>query len=291
MKRHVDLQDAEQNKGNMTFKGMDKDKEKTQRGVQSIEVGGMILNAFVEQGGFLRLKDLSALTGIATGKLHPYLVSFCNTGLIERSERNGYALGPLSLKLGLIRLRTQDGFRDILRRLPDLANELGLMVSVSMWGPHGVTIVHIENVEMLDPINFNSRVGGQLFLTLTAAGQVFRAFLPRAATNDVLEREFTDSESGRREFYKIDRESYEQMIRLTQERGYGLARNMPTPGISGVSAPVFDYVGCLVAAVTVFGPTASMNIDKDDRVAMRLLAFTTGLSTDLGYQLTQTSAT
>lgn len=264
-----------------------KSEGKPQRGVQSIEVGGMILNAFVEAGGFLRLKDLSAVTGIATGKLHPYLVSFCGVGLLERSDRNGYGLGPLSLKLGLVRLRTQDGFRDILRRLPEFANELGLMVSVSMWGPHGATIIHIEMVEPLDPINFNSRVGGLLFLTMTAAGHVFRAFLPEAVTNSVLEKEFTDSESSRRAYYGIDRHTYASAIRDTQERGYGAATNMPTPGISAVSAPVFDFTGRLLAAVTTFGPTALMTLDKDDRVASRLLAFTTQLSKDLGYQSTR----
>ena len=268
-----------------------KHEEKSQRGIQSIEVGGKILNAFVEQGGFLRLKDLSAITGIATGKLHPYLVSFCNTGLLERSGQNGYALGPFSLKLGLVRLRTQDGLRDILRRLPEFANELELMISVSMWGPHGATIVHVETIESLDPINFNSRVGGLLFLTMTAAGHVFRAFLPEATTNAVLEKEFADSESSRREYYHVDRSTYDTEIRITQERGYGTATNMPTPGISAVSAPVFDYTGRLLAAVTTFGPTALMNFDKDDRVASRLLEFTTQLSDDLGYPLTRKAAT
>lgn len=263
----------------------DTTKAKPQRGVQSIEVGAMILNAFVEQGGFLRLKDLSAITGIATGKLHPYLVSFCNTGLLERSDQNGYALGPFSLKLGLVRLRTQDGFRDILRRLPDLANELGLMVSVSMWGPHGVTIVHIERVEALDPINFNSRVGGVLYLTLTAAGHVFRAFLPRSMTDEALEKEFSDSETSRRAYYRVDRSTYDATIRLTQERGYGTATDMPTPGISAVSAPVFDYTGRMFAAVTVFGPTALITIEKDEPVAARLKAFTTRLSSDLGHSV------
>jgi DNA-binding IclR family transcriptional regulator len=281
---HCHLEKIEANRHKRAMSTNDLSTGKPQRGVQSIEIGGKILTAFVEQGGFLRLKDLSAITGIATGKLHPYLVSFCNTGLLERSELNGYSLGPFSLKLGLVRLRTQDGFRDILRRLPDLAHELGLMISVSMWGPHGVTIVHIERVESLDPINFNSRVGGILFLTMTAAGHVFRAFLPNTVTNAVLEKEFADSESSRRAYYRVDRDTYDATIRLTQDRGYGAATDMPTPGISAVSAPVFDYTGRLLAAVTVFGPTALMSPGEDNRVASRLLEFTTKLSDDLGFK-------
>ena len=223
-------------------------------------------------------------------------MSLCNSGLLERTEQYGYALrplerteqygyalGPLSLKLGLVHLKTRDGLRDILRWLAELAKELQLMISVSMWGPNGATIVHIERVETLDPFNFSSRVGGVLFLTITAAGQVFRAFLPTSITDAVLDREFSDAESSRRAYYGVDRASCDATIRRTQERGYGAATDMPTPGISAVSAPVFDYTGRLLAAVTIFGPTALMNPGADNRVAARLMDFTAELSSGLGF--------
>ena len=75
----------------------------TQRGIQSIEVGGQLLRALAHQGRPMALKDLAAAAGMAAAKAHPCLVSFGKIGLVEQvraSDRCG--LGPLALQLGLM---------------------------------------------------------------------------------------------------------------------------------------------------------------------------------------------
>ena len=69
----------------------------TQRGIQSIEVGGALLKALAHHGRALPLKDLAAEAGMVPAKAHPYLVSFGKLGLIEQDAASGrYGLGPLA---------------------------------------------------------------------------------------------------------------------------------------------------------------------------------------------------
>ena len=75
----------------------------SQRGIQSIEVGGQLLRALAHQGRPMALKDLAAAAGMAAAKAHPYLVSFGKIGLVKQDRASGrYGLGSLALQLGLM---------------------------------------------------------------------------------------------------------------------------------------------------------------------------------------------
>ena len=55
---------------------------KSRRGIQSIEVGGTLLQALVDAGAPLPLRELARRAGMTSAKAHPYLVSFGALGLI-----------------------------------------------------------------------------------------------------------------------------------------------------------------------------------------------------------------
>lgn len=64
---------------------------KTQRGIQSVEVGGRVLLALAQARNPLALSDLATAAQIAPGQAHAYLVSLSRLGLIKRDE----PVGPL----------------------------------------------------------------------------------------------------------------------------------------------------------------------------------------------------
>ena len=51
------------------------DTDLTQRGIQSIEVGGQVLRALVHCGRPMALNDLAFEAGMAPARAHPYLMS------------------------------------------------------------------------------------------------------------------------------------------------------------------------------------------------------------------------
>ena len=79
---------------------------KAQRGIQSIEVGGALLQALVDAGASLPLRELAQRAGMSSAKAHPYLVSYGKLRLIEQDPITGhYGLGPFALQLGLVSLQ------------------------------------------------------------------------------------------------------------------------------------------------------------------------------------------
>ena len=80
------------------------DADRLQRGIQSIEVGGQLLQALVHHGRPMALKDLAREADMSAAKAHPYMVSFGRIGLVAQDDGSGhYRLGALAEVLALSR--------------------------------------------------------------------------------------------------------------------------------------------------------------------------------------------
>lgn len=258
------------------------EKKNGPRGVQSIETGGIILGVLSQARGPLKLRDLAEETGIAPAQLHPYLVSFRKMELVEQNEAGQYQLGPFALHLGLTRLRNQNAYRETVRRVAALADDMQLMIAITVWGLHGPTIVYVQ--ESSARIHANVQVGNIFMMTTTATGKTFAAFLPTAVTQPMIDLERTDAVMLERATFPFDPQRYREEVAEVAVKGFCVTRDMPIPGISAVAAPVFDHTDHMQLAVTAIGPTSIIDLSEDGADVTGLLDFTRNLSRELGYQ-------
>ncbi|WP_323021623.1 IclR family transcriptional regulator [Pararhodobacter sp.] len=254
---------------------------KAQRGIRSLETAGAILQAMAEAGGPMKLRDLAEAVEVAPAQLHPYLVSLRAMRMVEQTASGLYGLGPFALEVGLARLRAQDAYHEAILRIESLAEETRLMVALTVWGPHGATIVHVR--EMIARIHANVRAGGGFALTSTATGRLFVAFLPEAVTEPQIRAELAERASADPRF-AFDEAAYRAQVARVRDRGWETTTDLPIPGVSAVCAPICDYTGEMKLAVTVIGPTQQIDLSPDSPVVRATLDFTRRLSADLGYR-------
>ncbi len=238
-----------------------------QRGIQSIEVGGRLLLALADRGRALALKDLAAEAGMAPGKAHPYLVSFGKLGLVEQDATGRYGLGPLAMQLGLISLQQYDPVRLAEPVLVDLAQATGHSAAIALWGNHGPTIVRIE--EAPSAVHVRMRPGTVASLRNTATGMAFAAFHARERVREVLDTDAPDP-------------PFEAELARVRAQGVSLSVGGLLPGISAMSAPVFDQRGQMVLALTLIGPTPAFDADPAGALAQTLRSYAQLLSRRLG---------
>jgi DNA-binding IclR family transcriptional regulator len=213
------------------------------RGIQSVEVGGRLLQALLRAGGVLSLKTLAEQAGMTAAKAHPYLVSFGKLGLIEQDEAGGhYGLGPLALQLGLVAQQRLDPVRMAGEVLPALAARLGHTVAITVWGTQGPTVVRIETPPAA--LHVAMRPGTVMSLTGTASGLLFAAHRTAAELRTLL----------RAEASKIDAAVLERRLNRVRAQGLGIAVDALVPGISAMAAPVRGPDGRLLLALTAIGP-------------------------------------
>ncbi|MGF6899165.1 IclR family transcriptional regulator [Paraburkholderia sp. GAS348] len=251
---------------------------KTQRGIQSVEVGGRVLLALAQARSPLALSDLATAAQIAPGQAHAYLVSLSRLGLIKRDELSGrYEPGPLSLRLGLMHLQNQPAFRAAVPRVAALAEAIGFSVAICIAGPQGPTIVRYEHAGF--PLHVNLHVGTVMSLPATSTGRVFCAYLP----HETLEGMWANQSGslGSAMTPPDASAAFEAALDAIRARRLECSVDAPSPGISSLSAPVLDAGGRLCLALTVIGSTGAIEVAADGPTARALLA----AARDIGAEL------
>ncbi|WP_323001569.1 IclR family transcriptional regulator [Denitromonas sp.] len=256
--------------------------ERDRRGIQSIEVGGTLLQALVRHGTPMMLRDLARDAGMPPAKAHPYLVSFGKLGLIEQDPVTGrYGLGPFALQVGLSALQGLEPLRAATPAVAQLADDLQLNIAIAVWGNRGPTIVRIE--ECNRPIHVNMRPGTVMTpLMASATGRLFAAFLPERITRPLVESELAQLGSGEQPALRQSRRHVDETLAEIRQHGLARALGNPIPGINAFSAPVFDSGNHLTLALTAMGPASSFDPAWDGPIATRLMASAREISQRLG---------
>ncbi|WP_081771536.1 IclR family transcriptional regulator [Paraburkholderia nodosa] len=271
--------DATQAAGDDAAAGIAAEADKPQRGIQSLDVTGELLAALVAAGTPLPLRDLAAAAGMAPAKAFPHLVSLQKIGLLARDAAGRYEAGPLSLELGLIGLARLSPVREADAELVGLAAATAMSVALAVPGPLGPTVVRLEESPL--PLHVSLRPGTVMSLVNTSIGRVFAAWVDddvRAAllAQDELRLAGAKPREGATPAY---------LARLAAIRAEGVdtALDKPIPGISTVTAPVFDHTGSVCLVLAVMGPSGSLDIAREGAAAQLLVAAAERLSRRFGY--------
>jgi DNA-binding IclR family transcriptional regulator len=194
-------------------------------GVAAVDRALSLLLAFDDADRSLSLAELAERTGQYKSTVLRLLASLLHTGFMQRLDDGRYRLGP---SLARLSKRYAASFAlgelvlPVLRELVDRTQE-----SAAFHVRQGNQRLCLYRVDSKQAIRDTTRVGDLLPLERGAGGRVLTAF------------------AGARG---------ELAVRVRRERVIGL-KDDRTPGLAGVSAPVFDADGQLVGALTLTMPT------------------------------------
>lgn len=244
-----------------------------QSGVQSVETAARVMAAFIGAPGPLPLKAVAAAAGMSGGKAHRYLVSLCRAGLVEQdAETQRYDLGGLALRVGLAALARLDVVRLAAPVLVDLRDQLNETVALAVWGENGPTVVRWE--ESTRPVTVNVRIGSTLPLLVSATGRAFLAWMPEHRTAHLVTPE--QAATG------MDDATVAALRDQFQTSGIAVVDGALLPGVSAVSAPVFDHKGAMIAAITALGHQGAFSVDPAAGPARAVRGAADGLTRRLG---------
>jgi DNA-binding IclR family transcriptional regulator len=256
--------------------------ERTQRGIQSVEVGGRLLRALADARTPLAPTDLAASGEIPSSQAHAYLVSLTRLGLIKRDALSGrYEPGPLALRLGLLHLAQQPALREAVPRAAALAQALNCSVALCIAGPQGPTIVRYEHASLA--LHVNLHVGTVMSLRATSTGRVFCAFLAPSELEATLARQTaqpvwrgTRSAAGAsvapRETVAppAPDAAFAGTLDAIRARGYEIGVDVPSPGVSSVCMPVLGPQRELSLTLTAIGASGALDVRPNSAVVRAL---------------------
>ena len=254
-------------------------------GIQSVEIGMSVLDAFVRRSSAMSLKQVCQALDMAPSKVHRYLVSFVRCGMLTQFGANGlYDLGPAARRIGLTAMGRLDSFAAASKELLWLRDTTGHTVCLSLWGDAGPTMVRWETGSW--PLFWSIRVGSVLPLRGSAIGNTFLAHLPQLLTEPILKHQ--------RQFSGLTRQrsipSNEELEKIRASPSIHL-RSAVMADIDAIAAPTFNGEGKLSSVICLLAPhhalagAAATRCCRDVEEAARRVSY------ELGYDPTRPQET
>jgi DNA-binding IclR family transcriptional regulator len=245
----------------------------------SIEKAIDILFCFDAEHPELRLTDISAKLGLHKSTAYRLLSLLKKKGLIVTGPNSQlYSLGPGLVELAWVVLRQQDlrsTCHPYLERLRQATNE-----TVNLTTRLGDQRVCVDELESEQNIKYSQTVGLTAPLHVGAPGKALMAFLPESELNTLLDElpltAITPSTLS-------DPERLRTELSVVQTRGFSISIGERSPGASAVAAPIWNWSGRPVAAISVLGPAQRLTYEKLQELGPEVMRVAQEISAALGY--------
>jgi DNA-binding IclR family transcriptional regulator len=261
----------------------DEEDQRSQRAVQSVEVGGRLLLALAEHPTSMTLKDLAARADLSPSRAHPYLVSFGRLRLIEQDPSTGrYELGAAAFQLGLSCLHQSDPIKAANPVAEALVRRIDQSVAIAVWANFGPTIVRM--IEGSRPLHVNMRAGTVMSILGTATGRAFAAALPQHRIEQALAGPLGDTRLADRSEVKNLAKELAKIGAEVRAHGVTRALGRPIPGVNAFSAAALDHEGSAVLVITALGHEDDFPAAWESSIAQAVREAAAEISQRLGYR-------
>ncbi len=229
----------------------------------------------------LRLQEIAHIADIPQSTASRFLATLVNTGYATQNEESlKYQLTLKFCQIGNA-IHSQFSIRDICKPyLYDLSQKCCESAYVSV--EENMAIMYLDSAEApSNTLAILHKVGWIAPMHSTAAGKVLLLnYSPQ------LFQKFLDSRSLPKLTMNTITDSRELLTTLEHVRsdGFAIDDEENEIGVRCVAAPVYDYEGKIIAAISVSGPTSRMNYQKINHIKDFVIATAIDISHILGYQ-------
>ncbi|WP_017727099.1 IclR family transcriptional regulator [Halalkalibacterium ligniniphilum] len=249
--------------------------------VQSVDRALAIIECLAREPKGLGITELSKELKLPKSTVHRLLLTLINRKFVVQDERNGlYALGMQFVSIAssiLDSLDIREIARPELERLSLVTNEVIHLCILDVD-----EVIYIDKVEGDNTIRMHSKIGKRSMLHCTGVGKVLLAAMPEEEVESIAMKKglprFTE-----RTLTTID--ALKKELDVVRKQGYALDDIEHELGIRCVAAPIYNYQGAVVAAISISGPANRVTIDRIQENLLKEIQLSSAvISEKLGYQ-------
>ncbi len=237
--------------------------------IQSLKTAMRVLDSLAQFRHGISLSHLASECGLSQSKLHRYLATLLDRQYVSQDAKTSqYRLGGAAIRLGLSALKQVDLFTVVNDELERLAEMTGHHTFITIWTAAGPVLIRWAFSN--DKIAVNTMPGQVLPVLRSSAGQLYAAFLPKAFTKDLVDRELA-AIGAQGDYAKRLLERIDDVSRQRHARSVGEAESH----LQSISVPVFDWHdNWLVTVGCVFDVETDLAVVNDKLAILRGFAET-----------------
>lgn len=239
-------------------------------GVRTLMVGITLLKAIARLAEPANLSEIARRVNVPVSRAHRYLTTLVQSGMLSVDAATGlYSLGPASIELGVRAMSNTDALQVASLVMRKLTARTSLVSIATVWGTNGPTVVRWEQGQLEAAVHI--REGINLSLLVTAAGQIFLAFLDWKMIAEQVNHDLRSWNRTAPQNRRFNMEKVKALRQSVLDQGMASVAGIRNPLVAAISAPVFDRNG-LVMSLTLTGIQGTFDPSAQGTPAKELLA-------------------
>lgn len=226
-----------------------------------------------------KISEISSSLGLNKSTVSRTMATLASEGFVYKDpETKKYRLGLSILTLSGVVNSSMDIHRESQPILNRLVETLGETAHISVLDH--LDVIYLHKVECNHPVRFLTHVGRRNPAYCTSSGKVLLAY----SNDDVLDRVI---EKGLNKYCK-NTITNPKLLRAhlleVKKNGYASSVEEILDGVTSIAAPIFDFRGNVIAALSVVGPKQRLQSHKIQSIAKKVISAALEVSARLGYR-------
>jgi DNA-binding IclR family transcriptional regulator len=244
--------------------------------LQSVQNGLLILKLFSMDKPVLGITEISKELQLPKTTVSRLITELMKEGYLKKVNRK-YSLGLSLLSLNGVIMSQLEIHREAFEPLKCLVNKTGETANICML--EGTNLIYVFKVESRQTVRLLSHVGHNRPPSCSSAGKLLLAFQPKEIVNDVINAGLP--KRGPKSV--TDPDHLFQQLKVIKQDEYSVCIDEMYEDVVSIAAPVKDYTGKVIAAVTIAAPKQRIPGNLIPLFIKELINTGKAISYNLGY--------
>lgn len=274
------IQPARKNGGQAPGTGERRHTIADNKGVQSLDRALDIIELLFLESSGLGVTEIAQRLELHKSTAHRILTALAARGFVEKDENGAvYKLGLKFIELASGRLNQLELKTEASPHLRRLVERIGQPAHLAILS--GSEVVYIDKITTVSSIRMYSQIGKRIPVYCSSLGKALLIDMPlpelEALASSLEYRSITPRT-------RLGPEAFLEEMRAAKERGWGLDDEENEAGVRCIGAPVRDYTGRIIAAISVSGDSRVISPERDGENAALVLETARDISARMGYR-------
>ena len=247
--------------------------------LSSVKNALRILKSFTMDEPEKKISDISTTLGLNKSTVSRTMATLASEGFVFKDpDTKKYRLGLSILSLSGIVNSNMDVYRESQSILNRLVESIGETAHISVLDK--LDVIYLQKVECNHPVRFLTHVGRRNPPYCTSSGKAILAYSDEEIVEAVISK-------GLEKFTKntiTDPQKLRAHLLEIQKNGYTTSFEEFHEGVNSIAAPIYDYRGKVIAALSVVGPKQRIQSHKVSGFSKKIIDAAMEVSERMGYR-------
>lgn len=224
------------------------------------------------------LSDIAKATGMSKSTVHRLISSMCARQYVEKNQDNTYSIGYKLMETVSLHINSLELLTEAKPFLNDIMRDLGLTAHLGILD--GCEVIYLEKMDVYPNTRIYTQVGYRSPAYCSSIGKCLLSCLSKEELEDALYlckfQKYTKNTI-------TDIQEFKRYLKVVRRQGWAMDNEEYQLGHRCVSAPVFDYRGSPIAAISASGSITQFPKERLETVIHEVKEAARKLSRRLGY--------